>query len=266
MLDKLKEILLQSELQSLFKLRTENDNTMCPNPHVCYRVNSNIYKIRSFELWGNKDNCFFRIYHAKEINEELEKELNGLPETKKSTTVTIDYVSSDYTSLAKRIKNILLDTNIINKCRMSSKYARTSRFEGLELPDIDTSDSNVLGQVYTWRDIISIYEDESSDNKLKEILSKKGIYIQRSRDGKSRYIGSAYGEEGIIGRWMKHLNSNGDAQHLNLFVLENGYNEVVFSVIEFYEADDIIKREKMWKDILGTINYGPYNGVQLNNN
>ena len=65
---------------------------------------------------------------------------------------------------------------------------------------------------------------------------------------------------------MKHLNSNGDAKHLNLFVLEKGYNELVFSVIEFCDGEDILKKENMWKAILGTVNYGAYNGLQLNNN
>ena len=65
---------------------------------------------------------------------------------------------------------------------------------------------------------------------------------------------------------MKHLDSNGDARHLNLFILENGYNEIVFSVIEFYHDADIIQRENQWKQILGRINYGQYNGIQLNNN
>ena len=49
-----------------------------------------------------------------------------------------------------------------------------------------------------------------------------------------------YGEGGIISRWMKHLKSNEDARNLNLFILENGYNEIVFSAIEFYDKEDII--------------------------
>lgn len=266
MLKILEEIMIKSELATLFKLRTTEDNTSSSNPHVCYRVNSNGYRIRSFELWGNNEEYYFRIYHAPQINDFLKEQFIGLKEFKKNTKHTLDYEAVDYIELGKTIKNILEDKKIIDVCKESSTYARTSKFEGLDLPDIDTSDGKVLGQTFSWRDIISIWEDNSEENNLKKELSKPGIYIQRSKDGKSRYVGSAYGVDGIIGRWMKHLTSNGDAQHLNLFVLEQGYNEIVFSVLEFYSGDDIIKREKMWKDILGTINYGPYNGVQLNNN
>lgn len=266
MLDILEDILSKSELSELFSLKTKDDNTDKENPHIAYRVKPNIYRIRAFELWGNKDDFYFRIYHSKKINYTLKEKLALVTGVIRNIRNVVDYKSSDYIQLAIAIKNILLNNEIINECKNSSTLARTSKFEGLDLPDVDTSQDEVIGQTFTWREIISIWEDDSEDNNLKKKLSKSGVYIQRSKDGKSRYIGSAYGVDGIIGRWMKHLSSNGDAQHLNLFVLENGYNEIVFSVIEFCDYEDIIERETMWKQILGTVNYGPYNGIQLNNN
>lgn len=266
MLDQLEKILLTSGLSDLFVLKSKDDLTNGPTPHVAYRVKPNDYRIRSFELWHTEDHDFFRIYHSKRINSKLKEALSQINGCEKNLRNTIDYRTSDYEMLAKEINKILMNEEIIKECKNSSTRARTSKFEGLELPDVDTSNNFVLGQVFTWREIISIWEDDGEDNVLKKSLSQNGIYIQRSTDGKSRYIGSAYGSDGIIGRWMKHLDSNGDARHLNLFVLENGYNEIVFSVVEFYDGPDIIQRENQWKQILGTINYGPYNGVQLNNN
>ncbi|MED4634709.1 GIY-YIG nuclease family protein [Peribacillus frigoritolerans] len=126
----------------------------------------------------------------------------------------------------------------------------------------------VLGQTFTWKEIIAIWEDNSEENKLKQVLGQNGVYIQRSGDGKSRYIGSAYGTGGIIGRWMAHLEFLGNAHHLNLYVLENGYDSILFSVIEFLEGTDseIIQKESLWKRTLGTVNKGPYNRIQLNKN
>lgn len=266
MIDILDNILLESELISLFSLRIKDDNTDKAKPFIAYRVKTNIYKIRAFELWGNEEDFHFRIYHSDKINEDLKQQLSSISGVIKDRSCSVDYKVDDYIKLGVIVKKILLNDEIINICKNSSNIARTSKFEGLDLPDIDVSESNVMGQTFTWRDIISIWEDDSEDNNLKKLLSRKGIYIQRSKDGKSRYVGSAYGSNGIIGRWMKHLNSNGDAQYLNLFILENGYNEIVFSVLEFYDEEDIIKRENMWKEILGTVNYGIYNGIQLNNN
>lgn len=269
MLNNLEKILSESELDTLFKLNRKDDNTDRRNPFVAYRVKSNIYRIRSFELWKVQDSYFFRIYHSDKISTELKDSLMSIRGVINEKSYYIDYMVDNYLELAMIIKNILLSEDIINKCNKRVTLSKISKFEGLDLPDIDTSDgdlSNVMGKTFYWREIISIWEDNSQENNLKKTLSKKGIYIQRSKDGKSRYIGSASGENGIIGRWMKHLDSNGDARHLNLFILEKGYNEVLFSVIEFYDEEDILKRENMWKQILGTINLGSYNGIQLNNN
>ncbi|WP_245609240.1 hypothetical protein [Vibrio pacinii] len=51
---------------------------------------------------------------------------------------------------------------------------------------------------FTWKEIIAISEDESPDNELKKVLSQVGVYLQRSTDGTSRYVGSAYSCGGIL--------------------------------------------------------------------
>lgn len=268
MFDILEGVLNSSGLSNLFELKVKEDNTDKTNPWVAFRVKPNLYRIRSFELWGTEGDYVFRIYHASNMNENLRDSLISYKEVTRTTQYLVDYKSTDFVNLALMIKNILMSDDIKKECRANSRFARSSRFEGLELPDVDTAQESVLGQTFTWREIIEIWEDNSEENKLKKVLSQNGVYLQRSEDGKSRYIGSAYGSDGIIGRWMSHLNSNGDAQHLNLFVLENGYSEILFTVIEFVDgtASEIIQKESLWKRALGTINYGPYNGVQLNNN
>lgn len=264
----LHNILDESELKSMFELK-QVINPSGTDSCTAYRVKTNLYRIRSFEIYKLGDNIRFCIRHSKNIDNTLQINLNQLDNAISKSQRYVDFQANnieDFIIIAKNIKSILDDADIIENCKKSAPRAQTSKFEGLELPDIDTSQDDVLGHTFTWRDIISIWEDHSEDNILKKSLSNNGIYIQRSKDGKSRYIGSAYGDNGIIGRWMKHLDSNGDAQHLNLFVLENGYNEIVFSVIEFYDNEDIIKRESQWKNILGTLNAGSYNGIQLNKN
>lgn len=269
MLDMLQTILDESGIKSIFEFKRLKDLSNTDKPHVCYRVNENLYRIYSFEIWKANNNFKFRVYHSEDIDKELQSNLNNIKSVVSNSKQYVNFQSNtldEFVDIAKSVKSVLLNDDIVNNCKKSAPRAKTSRFEGLDLPDIDTSQDDVIGQTFTWRDIISIWEDDSEDNQLKKSLSQNGIYIQRSKDGKSRYIGSAYGEEGVIGRWMRHLNSNGDAQHLNLFVLENGYNEIVFSVMEFYNGEDIVKRENQWKNILGTLNAGSYNGIQLNKN
>lgn len=268
MFEVLEPILISSGLATMFELKQRDDNTSENTPWVAYRVKTNIYKIRAFELWKTAPNTFFRIYHAPDINESLKLLLTSLPEVKKVKNKFIDYKTEDYVQLTTKIAEILSSEEIIRESKANSRHARTSKFEGLELPDVDTAMEDVLGQTFNWREVIAIWEDDSAENKLKQILSKNGVYIQRSEDGKSRYIGSAYGADGIIGRWMAHLEFLGNAHHLNLYVLENGYNSILFSVIEFSDGTDseIIQKESLWKRTLGTVNRGPYNGIQLNKN
>ncbi|MFV2047096.1 GIY-YIG nuclease family protein [Metabacillus litoralis] len=267
MFDILANLYNNSGLSDLFDIREKDDKRDRTTPYVSYRVKPNIYKIRAFEVVGTENDFYFRIYHATDMVDDLRESLGSIEgfqgSTKKYLTV---FKTADYHSLTCQIKNLLLNKDIIKICKESSSVARMSRFEGLELPNVDTSIIDVMGMTFKWKEIIKIWEDNSEDNYIKKVLSQKGIYIQRSEDGTSRYIGSAYGSGGILERWVNHLNSLGDAHHLNLFVLEKGYNEVIFSVIEFYEGADIIKREGMWKQILGTVNVGPYNGIQLNRN
>lgn len=268
MFDVLEPILTTSGLASMFTLKERYDKTNESTPWVKYSVKPNFYKIRAFELWDNEPKRFFRIYHAPDMNEYLKNTLMSLPEVVKKGTYYIDFQAADYLQIATNIAEILASEEIIQESKATSRLAHTSRFEGLELPDVDVSQEEVLGQTFSWREIIAIWEDNSEQNNLKKVLSQNGIYIQRSEDGKSRYIGSAYGTGGIIGRWMTHLGFLGDAHHLNLYILENGYNSITFSVIEFMEGtnSEIIQKESMWKKTFGTINKGPYNGIQLNKN
>jgi hypothetical protein len=90
------------------------------------------------------------------------------------------------------------------------------------------------------------------------------VYLQRSPEGKTRYVGSASSDSGILGRWLKHLTSNGHAKHLNLYVLENGYATVLFTVLEF--TNNTLSAESRWKETLGTRNAGPYDALRLNSN
>jgi hypothetical protein len=124
----------------------------------------------------------------------------------------------------------------------------------------------ILGRTFTWKEILAIYQDDSPENEVKKSLSVCGVYLQRSIDGRARYVGSAYSDGGIIARWMRHLGSNGDAKHLNFFILENGYNDILFTVLEITTPEQARTSESRWKSTLGTNSLGPYDGYRLNCN
>jgi hypothetical protein len=113
-------------------------------------------------------------------------------------------------------------------------------------------------------------------NELKEIITNgyndwkrmlsgaKGIYlISDSKTGKL-YIGSAYGEEGIWGRWNSYVTTNGhggNKQLKELILKKDGYAEnFQFSILmilpKTITADQAIEKERLFKNKLGTNSFG----------
>ncbi|NOQ36826.1 MAG: hypothetical protein GQ569_13180 [Methylococcaceae bacterium] len=266
-IDRLKIIFAESSLSEFFTIKKEDDYP--DKKYSSLRFNFNEYRFYAIEIFESSDDGeIFRIYHSNKIAVELKSELDQLQETFHSHKTCADFKGSfdDYKKLSKKLHELLSNDGVIEAVRKNLVFAQNNAYEGLELPDIDVSDAEIKGRVFTWKELIAINEDTSDDNKLKQELSQCGVYLQRSLDGKSRYVGSAYGEGGILARWTKHLTSNGHAKHLNLFVLENGYNNICFTVLELTKKDDVLDAESRWKFILGSKNAGAYDGFRLNSN
>lgn len=260
--ESLKQLYEESGLGALFDIRVEQDYP--ERNYSAIRLKQNAFRLRAFELWENTRGCFYRIYHG-EISSAIKAELDSFSLHKRSARNYSDFVG-DGTVIFDYFFELFSSDTTKDVASKNKVYTRNSAYEGLALPDVDTSDTDVLGMEFTWKEIIAISEDESPDNELKKVLSQSGVYLQRSSDGTSRYVGSAYSGGGILSRWLKHLNSNGDAKHLNLYVLENGYNNLIFTVLEFTDESSALKSEGRWKQTLGTKNTGPYDGVRLNRN
>ncbi len=264
-LDTLKKLFSESGLASTFTIKMERDY---PDRNFsALRFESNDFRIRSIEIWDRQTkDSFFRIYHSDKIAPEIKTNLDEIATRLRTQKHYSDY-GGDFSTIASQLAKILSSGTTKEIAKKNVVLTQNSKYEGLTLPDIDTSEPDDLGRVYTWREIIAIDEDQSPENELKQYLSGNGVYLQRSLDGTSRYVGSAYGSGGILRRWLRHLTSNGNAKHLNLYVLENGYANMVFTVLEFTsDTKNTITAEQKWKQILGTQNAGPYDGIRLNSN
>ncbi|SDN00241.1 hypothetical protein SAMN05421813_13235 [Daejeonella rubra] len=119
-----------------------------------------------------------------------------------------------------------------------------------------------------------------SFNELKEIVTEqysdwkkmlsvtKGIYLISDTKTGKLYVGSAYGEEGIWGRWCKYVLTNGHGNNKTLMELvmddPTHGNNFQFSILMLLPrtitADEAIKKERLFKNKLGTNSFG------LNNN
>jgi len=235
--------------------------------YTALRFDSNEFRIRALEIWDkpNPSDSWFRIYHSPQIALKLKQLIDDLEDfVRKASTVLYSDFYGDPQQIASALGNLLADGSVEQIVRSNPVFTRNSAYEGLVLPDVDVSDTNVIGRTFTWKELIAISEDDSEENELRKVLSQPGVYLQRSPDGKSRYVGSAYGDGGIIGRWIRHLTANGSAKHLNIYVHENGYANVLFTVLQF--TDQATAAESRWKETLGTRNVGPYDGFRLNSN
>lgn len=117
-------------------------------------------------------------------------------------------------------------------------------------------------------------------DELKEIVTKqysdwkkmlsatKGIYLISDTKTGKLYVGSAYGEDGIWGRWCKYVSTNGHGDNKTLKELiatdPTHGNNFQFSILMLLPrtitADEAIKKERLFKSKLGTNSFG------LNNN
>ena len=113
-----------------------------------------------------------------------------------------------------------------------------------------------------------------SDEWRTALKSRKGIYVITDTKAGKLYVGSAYGEKGILGRWEIYINSGYDKNELEngtypnkqfrelvkkegMSYIENNFQ---YSILETLTDDvldkDIISRESFWKDVLMTRKYG----------
>ena len=117
-------------------------------------------------------------------------------------------------------------------------------------------------------------------DELKEIVTKqysdwkkmlsvtKGVYLISDTKTGKLYVGSAYGEDGIWGRWNSYVSTNGHGNNKTLKELvasDPNYGiHFQFSILMLLPrtitAEEAIKKERLFKNKLGTNSFG------LNNN
>lgn len=121
--------------------------------------------------------------------------------------------------------------------------------------------------IVDFSELKEIVENQYSD--WRTILSAiKGIYLITDTKTGLLYIGSAYGEDGIWGRWSEYVMTNGHGGNKSLRTLcaEPDYasRNFQFSILmilpKTVTADEAISKEQLFKRKLGTHSFG------LNNN
>lgn len=166
-----------------------------------------------------------------------------------------------------------LGQNMIGRLKIHHPYydrATRVRFEN-HYGEMQVSE--ILREPYGGRsfpgfDAIDLSFDELETLVLKNrldwrqaLISAKGVYLITDTLTHKRYVGSAYGEQGIWSRWMGYVQSgHGGNAELRLLVPEANLDycraNFRFALLEYHlprALDDyIIKRENYWKSVLVT--------------
>ena len=121
--------------------------------------------------------------------------------------------------------------------------------------------------ILNFKELQEIIKNQYSD--WRRMLSiTKGIYLISDTYSGRLYVGSAYGDEGIWGRWSSYVSTNGHGNNKTLIELitkdPNYAQNFQFSILMLLprtiKSDEAIKKELFFKRKLGTNSFG------LNNN
>lgn len=142
--------------------------------------------------------------------------------------------------------------------------------------DKDKSIVEILPEGYT-RDFPGFDELLLSYNELEKIVKNKdanriwhtmlgsvaGVYLIVDTTTGAQYVGSAYGEEGILGRWKTYVGNKHGGNKILIDLLNefpSRYLDFQFTILQTLprsmNKDLVIRKEQVYKTKLGTRAYG----------
>jgi hypothetical protein len=110
----------------------------------------------------------------------------------------------------------------------------------------------------TWCDMKRVLE---KDNWKTALQNQKGVYLLTDKSNGKMYVGSAYGEHMILGRWRAYLEKgHGGNEGLKKLTFDHIKQNFNYSILDIYKSttDDqiILNRENWWKEVLQSRKFG----------
>jgi hypothetical protein len=117
--------------------------------------------------------------------------------------------------------------------------------------------------ILTFAELKEIVNNQYNDWE-KMLASTKGVYLISDTKTGKLYVGSAYGEKGIWGRWVNYVLTNGHGNNKTLMKLleedPNYGHYFQFSILMLLPRtitpDESIRMERIFKNKLGTNSFG----------
>lgn len=192
---------------------------------------------------------FWLLFHVGKVTKDLEK-LNGvgyeyeqLPEYEKYIGRLIVKFKNTSQNMVRKAESVM------NDCEVSQILPDTfdnDLFPGYEKVNI------------SWQELSRVIDKDTWKTALQ---NQKGVYLITDTLNGKNYVGSAYGENMILGRWQSYVRTghggNVGLKPLNFDYIKENFR---YSILDIYKSttDDqtIIDRESWWKNVLQSRKFG----------
>lgn len=110
----------------------------------------------------------------------------------------------------------------------------------------------------SWETMRRVLEKDTWKTALE---NQKGVYLITDIFNGKKYVGSAYGENMILGRWKAYIkNGNGGNVGLKKLTFDYIKQNFRYSILDIYKSSTndqiIIDRESWWKEVLQSRQHG----------
>ena len=207
------------------------------------------YKVKSFKV-GQIVIGLFRIdsekwllFDISIITEDLDKyddygyKYESIEKYKKYFGRVIVKYKNRSQNLIRRAESVIEECEVVE---IIDRQYEADGFPGYDNVDIP------------WRKLSYLLEKK---DWITALSNQKGIYLITDTMTGKRYVGSAYGENMIYGRWKEYSKTcHGGNKDLKLLDVDYMKNNFRYTILEIYKSttDDnlIIRREQHWMKIL----------------
>jgi hypothetical protein len=197
----------------------------------------------------NNNDDLWLLFHIGKITNDLDT-LNGvgyeyeiLPEYQKYFGRLIIKYKNKVQTMIRRAESVIDDCEVI---QVLPDIFDNDIFPGYDKVNI------------TWQELSRVISKESWKTALQ---NQKGVYLITDISNGNMYVGSAYGENMILGRWQSYVKTghgdNSELKNLNFDHIKKNFR---YSILDIFKStvDDklIIARENWWKSVLLTRKFG----------
>lgn len=110
----------------------------------------------------------------------------------------------------------------------------------------------------SWNDLSRVLQKDSWKTALQ---NQKGVYLITDTSNGKMYVGSAYGERMLLGRWEDYAKTgNGGNKELKELSFDHIKQYFRYSILDIFKStikdELIISRETWWKEVLLTRDFG----------